>query len=82
MLPNFRQTDSHFRGDAGFAVDDLGESLPADAENLRPGGHRQAQRLEAIMPDDAAGMDGVLHGHGPQPIASTIACTIDLKPIW
>src|ERR1039458_1093518 len=38
-----------------------------NAAALKPvcsGGHRQAQRLKAIMPDDAAGMHGVFHGHG------------------
>ena len=31
----FSQPDCHLRADAGFAVDDVVESLPGDTENLR-----------------------------------------------
>ena len=30
---------------------------------LAPSGYGQAQRLEAIVPDDASGMYGIFHGH-------------------
>src|ERR1017187_10427593 len=55
----FGQPDRHLRADAGLAVDDVIERLPGDAENLCPCGDGQAQGLKAIMPDDAAGINGV-----------------------
>ena len=55
----FGQPDSHFRADAGLSVDDVVKRLPGDAENLCARGYRQAQRLKAIMPDDATGLHGV-----------------------
>jgi hypothetical protein len=58
------QTDSHFGANAGFAVNDLCKGLPCNAENLCGCRDRQAERLKAIMPDDATGMHGVFHGHG------------------
>jgi len=63
VLPNaFREPDRHLRADAGLAVDEVVQRLPGDAENLCAAGHRQAQRLKTIMPDDPAGMHGVFHG--------------------
>jgi hypothetical protein len=46
------------------SVNDFVEGLPGGAENFRPFGYREAQRLEAIVKDYAAGMHRVFHRHG------------------
>src|SRR5579872_7389154 len=57
------EPNRHLRADAGLAVDDIAESLPAYAENLGPRCHRKAIGLQALVSDNLAGMHRGLCGH-------------------
>jgi hypothetical protein len=61
------KANRHFRGDAGFAVNDFVEGLPRDAENFRPSRDREAERLKAIMQNyagrDAPGFSSAWQTH-------------------
>jgi hypothetical protein len=56
-----RQPDSHLRAHARFAIHQIIESLPGDAENPCRRRYGEAQRLKTIMPDDAPGMHWIFH---------------------
>ena len=53
----------HFRGDSGLAINKVVEGLVLDAKTLRRIRNGKTERLDALLPDNPAGMRGVLHSH-------------------
>jgi hypothetical protein len=76
-----RKPDSHFSANAGSSANDFRKRLPADAKNLCARGLGQAQRLKAIMADDAAGMGGVFHGHGVLAFCLVVVDQLNVKDV-
>ena len=47
-----------------MAIQNAREGVTGDIEYPGRLGHVQAERDQAVLPDAAAGMRGILHGHG------------------
>ncbi len=62
-----RETVCHLDRDGRLLVGQLGKRLSPDAEAPGTFGDGQAERLQAVLADDGAGMDGMVHGHGRVP---------------
>src|ERR1035437_4868330 len=58
------EPDGHLRRDAALAVDQFGESGACDAQGLRRSRDREAERLDALAKNNAAGMRRIFHRHG------------------
>jgi len=56
------KANSHFRADAGFAGHDVVKRLTSNPKDFRGSGNRQAERRNAIMTNNLAGMDGFFIG--------------------
>ena len=61
------QPDRHFGRYPGLAVDDVGQRMACDAQDFRPVGHAQAQRIKAGVLYGVARMRRVFHGDASVP---------------
>jgi putative ABC transport system substrate-binding protein len=57
----FRQANGHLGGDAGLAVEQLGQCLARDSEASCRRSHGQLQGLKALLPYDSSRMRRLLH---------------------
>lgn len=52
------QPDRHFLGNTGLLVDQIVQGLPLHAKRTRGCGHGQAERCNALLPNNAAAWGG------------------------
>src|SRR5580658_9226499 len=60
----FFDTERHFTGEIGLAVQQAGQCWAGYSQRCRGGSHRQSRRLNNLRSDEISGMGRVLHGHG------------------
>ena len=58
------EADGHLRRNRRLLIDDVVQRLARDAERFGRFGVTEAEWFQTILPHDATGVDGVLHGHG------------------
>jgi len=58
-----RKANGHLRADAGPAIQNSGQRLPANTKSLCRLGHGETKRIETKSLDDLPGMWGIVHSH-------------------